>query len=118
MAAIIHPLTSCSKVRQLGTSPARAGLCPWSGDAACQTNRDAAAASRLLATRFAMVEPVDLGKRVCRDADDDAVLGTAMAGKCACLITGDRDLLDLKTYRGMPILPPQQFWKFEAERPD
>lgn len=76
---------------------------------------DAAAAARLLGSRFAMVEPMDLGGPVCRDADDDPVLGTALAGRCTCLITGDRDLLVLKTFRGVAILSPQQFWRFEAE---
>jgi putative PIN family toxin of toxin-antitoxin system len=76
---------------------------------------EAAEARRLLAARFALVEPVDLGERVSRDATDDAVLATAVAGRCACLITGDRGLLDLKTYRTIVILPPNQFWKFEAE---
>lgn len=45
--------------------------------------RDAMAAARLLESRFAMVEPVELGERVCRDADDDPVLATAVAGRCA-----------------------------------
>ncbi|MGH9794970.1 MAG: putative toxin-antitoxin system toxin component, PIN family [Candidatus Acidiferrales bacterium] len=81
------------------------------------SRREATAAAHLLASRFAMVEPVELGERVCRDADDDPVLATAVAGHCACLITGDRDLLSLKEFRGVVILSPQQFWKFEAEGP-
>jgi putative PIN family toxin of toxin-antitoxin system len=81
------------------------------------SRRDSDAAVRLLASRFAMVDPVELGQRVCRDPHDDPVLGTALAGRCACLITGDRDLLSLRSFRGIAILSPQQFWKFEAEEP-
>ena len=80
------------------------------------TRLDAAAAARLLSTRFSKVRPANLGERVSRDPQDDPVLGTAVAGRCACLVTGDRDLLVLKAYRGIAILAPQQFWKFEAER--
>ena len=34
---------------------------------------------------------------MCRDADDDVVLGTAIAGQCDAIVTGDKDLLDLGT---------------------
>jgi predicted nucleic acid-binding protein len=45
---------------------------------------------------------------VCRDPDDDVVLGTAVAGRCDAIVTGDKDLLDLTGYwrgqvrRGLP----------------
>jgi hypothetical protein len=50
---------------------------------------------------------------VCRDADDDIVLATAVAGSVDVLITGDKDLLVLEAHGGVPICTPRQF----AERP-
>ncbi len=51
---------------------------------------------------------------VCRDPDDDWVLATAAAGGCACLVTGDKDLLILKSFQGVTILAPSEFWAYEA----
>jgi uncharacterized protein len=62
-----------------------------------------------------VVEPIHIATPVSRDPDDDFVLATAVAGVCDCLVTGDNDLLTLKTYSGIPILPPHLFWAFEAE---
>ena len=41
---------------------------------------------------------------VCRDPDDDAILGCAIEGGANYLITGDKDLLVLKEFRGVRIL--------------
>lgn len=45
----------------------------------------------------------------CRDPDDDKLLETAMVGWADCLITGDRDLLEMSPFREIPILPPAAF---------
>jgi predicted nucleic acid-binding protein len=50
-----------------------------------------------------------LAARVRRDADDDIVLGTAMAAGADLLVTGDNDLLVLGTYAGIKIVTPRQF---------
>ncbi len=71
---------------------------------------------RLLRTRLEVVEPVALGHPVCRDPDDDVVLGTAMAGRCDAIVTGDRDLLDLVTHREIAIVSPRGFWSYESQR--
>lgn len=55
------------------------------------------------------VEPEPLGKRICRDKDDDVVLATGLAGKADVIVTGDDDLLVLKEFRGIRILSPRQF---------
>lgn len=55
------------------------------------------------------VEPEPLDERVCRDEDDDVVLGTALAGKADVIVTGDEDLLVLKKLRGIEILSARQF---------
>jgi len=71
---------------------------------------------KLLRTRLRMVEPIALGAQVCRDADDDVVLGTAIAGQCDAIVSGDKDLLDLGSYREIPIVSPRAFWSFESHR--
>ncbi len=45
----------------------------------------------------------------CRDKDDLPVLGTLTAGQADCLVTGDKDLLVLRQFKGLPILSPRQF---------
>lgn len=71
---------------------------------------------KLLRTRLEVVEPVALDSPVCRDPDDDVVLGTAIAGRCQAIVTGDRDLLDLVTHRDIAIVSPRAFWSFESQR--
>jgi putative PIN family toxin of toxin-antitoxin system len=71
---------------------------------------------RLLRTRCDEVEPVVLESQVSRDPDDDVVLGTAIAGRCEGIVTGDKDLLDLVTHQGIVIVSPRGFWSFESQR--
>jgi len=70
-------------------------------------------AVQLLRSRVTVVVPSGLGGRVCRDPKDDPILGTAIQGNCQCIITGDKDLLALKKYRGIKIISPGDFWKYE-----
>ncbi|MCY4377747.1 MAG: putative toxin-antitoxin system toxin component, PIN family [Spirochaetaceae bacterium] len=49
----------------------------------------------------------------CRDPDDDKVLEVALMGAADCIVTGDQDLLELASFRGLPILAPANF----LERP-
>ncbi len=51
---------------------------------------------------------------VCRDADDDEVLATAMAGQADFIVTGDDDLLALKNYQHIPIITPAEAVKMLA----
>jgi hypothetical protein len=44
------------------------------------------------------------------DPDDLPVLGTAVAGKAECLVTGDKKLLAMECYQGIPILSPRMFY--------
>jgi putative PIN family toxin of toxin-antitoxin system len=55
------------------------------------------------------VEPPPLATPACRDADDDWVLATAIAGQAEAIVTGDGDLLELVAYQGVAILSPRQF---------
>ena len=72
-------------------------------------------ATSLLRGSAELVTPVPLHPQVCRDRDDDWVLATARAGRVDCIIAGDKDLLSLGSFDGIPILLPGHFWRHEAE---
>lgn len=55
------------------------------------------------------VVPASLSQPVCRDPDDDLVLGTALAAHADVIVTGDDDLLVLKAFGGSRILSPRHF---------
>jgi uncharacterized protein len=79
--------------------------------------REAGKAVSLLRSRFEVVEPTRLPAESCRDANDVVVIGTAVAGHCELLVTGDRDLLDLERYENVRIVSPAAFWRVEVESP-
>jgi putative PIN family toxin of toxin-antitoxin system len=54
-----------------------------------------------------VVEAQPLAVRVCHDAADDWILATALAAQADALVTGDKDLLVLGRYAGIPILTPR-----------
>ena len=58
-----------------------------------------------------MVLPARVVASACRDPDDLPVLGTAVAGRADMLVTGDRDLLELKRHGGIPILTPRECYE-------
>jgi len=76
---------------------------------------DVASAIAELQGEVEVVHPDPLPTPVSRDADDDWVIATALAGTCDCIVTGDADLLVLKAYQGITILQPRDFWEFELE---
>ena len=45
----------------------------------------------------------------CRDPDDDKLLETALMGEADCLVTGDRDLLEMSPFQDIPIVTPVGF---------
>jgi uncharacterized protein len=55
------------------------------------------------------VEAQPLEAPVCRDADDDWVLATALSGDAEMIVTGDADLLSLESFRGIAIFSPRGF---------
>jgi len=57
------------------------------------------------------VTPAEVPADACRDADDRAVLGTALAAQAECLITGDKDLLSLGSFQEIAILSPREFYE-------
>ena len=63
----------------------------------------------MIAAEF--VTPEEIPGDACRDPNDLPILGTALAGRAEVIITGDKDLLALQAFRGIPILRPGEFWK-------
>ncbi len=63
----------------------------------------------LLREHANMVYPIPIAPGVCRDPDDLKVLSLAVASKADYIVTGDKDLLVLKKYGGIPILSPRSF---------
>jgi putative PIN family toxin of toxin-antitoxin system len=76
----------------------------------------ASAAVALIRSQTELVKPLPLAESVCRDPDDDWVLATALTGNCNCIVTGDKDLLVLTAFAGIPIIAPGAFWRYESER--
>ncbi|MDE1921751.1 MAG: putative toxin-antitoxin system toxin component, PIN family [Candidatus Omnitrophica bacterium] len=48
---------------------------------------------------------------VCRDPEDNQVLADAQLNKVDFILTGDKDLLSLGTFEGIPIISPGEYWK-------
>ena len=55
-----------------------------------------------------VIEPPPLPLPVCRDPDDDEVLALAIAAKVELIVSGDNDLLSLRSFQGIPILAPAE----------
>ena len=56
-----------------------------------------------------LVTPQKIPKPVSRDPKDDFLLAAAVAGKADALVTGDKDLLVLGSYEGIPIMTSSKF---------
>jgi uncharacterized protein len=51
-----------------------------------------------------------------RDPDDNAVLECAVEGKAGFIVSGDRDLLELKSFRGVEIVRASEFLTILAKQ--
>jgi putative PIN family toxin of toxin-antitoxin system len=61
-----------------------------------------------LAQEGALV-PGTASVRASRDPEDDKFLAAAVQARARYVVTGDKDLLDLKAYRGVRMIRPAQF---------
>lgn len=70
-----------------------------------------AARETLLRSLHPIVEvvPVIQVIRACRDSKDDMFLEAAVNGRADVLITGDKDLLALHPFAGIPIITPADY---------
>lgn len=77
------------------------------------TSEIAGEAIEILKSRSYLVTPSPISP-ICRDADDDAILATAITGQCALIITGDKDLLVLRKVENVTITNPATFARDEG----
>jgi putative PIN family toxin of toxin-antitoxin system len=74
------------------------------------TNEQADVVADLLRQQCEVIAPADVPGGAFEDADDLPILGTAAAGRADCLVTGDKRLLALGDYQGIPLLSPRELY--------
>ena len=60
---------------------------------------------------FEIVESVKDVKGVCRDSEDDKFISCALSTSADYIVTGDKDLSDLKLYKSVKIIKASDFLK-------
>jgi len=60
---------------------------------------------------FIKGKTADTTEKLCRDPNDNQILADALINNIKILITGDKDLLELKTYKTVNIVSPKDYWK-------
>ena len=63
----------------------------------------------VLVEQVCRVETHGLFSGACRDPNDDAILETAVNAHARLLVAGDKDLLALKSFQGIAIVPPAEY---------
>jgi putative PIN family toxin of toxin-antitoxin system len=66
----------------------------------------------LLMSKAELVMPLETISLIEGDPSDNKFLEAALEGKTDYIISGDRHLLELKTFRGIPILTAREFIEF------
>lgn len=61
--------------------------------------------------QFIRGKTADTVERISRDPKDDQILADAVINEIDIIITGDKDLLELKDYKGIKIIMPKDYWK-------
>lgn len=81
------------------------------------TEREIIALLQMLAQESVLVSG-RVTLKASRDPEDDKFLAAAIEGQARYVVSGDRDLLDVKAYRGIRIVRPAVFLKIlrRAER--
>jgi putative PIN family toxin of toxin-antitoxin system len=74
------------------------------------TTEQADVVTVMLRQQCEVVEPAEVPADAFGDADDLPVLGTAVAGRADCLVTGDKRLLGLGAYEGIPLLSHRELY--------
>ena len=64
---------------------------------------------KIIELRSEMVEPVSFSQPVCSDPDDDKFLEAAIAAGAGYVVSGDKALLNLKSYHMVQVVRPSRF---------
>lgn len=70
---------------------------------------------KVLRSNAEILEPEDVQTAACRDPDDLMILGLVAPGNADAIVTGDKDLLVIKKYKGARIMTPRGFWESNKE---
>jgi putative PIN family toxin of toxin-antitoxin system len=70
---------------------------------------DLGPALELVAATATLVASPPLEDPVSRDPDDDKFVACAVAAEIEFIVSGDRDLLEVSTFRGVRVLTPREF---------
>lgn len=60
---------------------------------------------------YSKIIKADQKVNICRDPEDNMIIECAIAGKVKYIVTGDKDLLALKSTHGISIITPRTFIK-------
>ena len=60
---------------------------------------------------FEIIEVVKAVKGVCRNPGDDKFISCALSASADCIVSGDKDLFDLKQYKSAKIIKASDFLK-------
>lgn len=61
--------------------------------------------------KFSKQFTVTVKVTLCRDPDDDKFLSLAKAARASSIVSGDKDLMVLKSFENIPIVTPSEFLK-------
>lgn len=61
--------------------------------------------------QFIEGKTANIVEKISRDPKDDQILADAVTNEIDVIITGDKDLLELKNYKGIKIIMPKDYWK-------
>jgi putative PIN family toxin of toxin-antitoxin system len=67
-----------------------------------------------LLARLAIMVEITHPVQSCRDPKDNKFLEVAFNGRADVIISGDADLLELNPFRGIPILSPREFLRYDV----
>jgi putative PIN family toxin of toxin-antitoxin system len=67
---------------------------------------------KFLRQKIELISPEKLDPKTCRDPNDLTVLGLVAPGDAQAIVTGDKDLLVIEVFKGVPIMTPRAFWEF------
>ena len=95
----VIPLATAATLNELRTTLARDKFT----DYALKANQSIDEIIDTLSKISILVEAATVPDGMVRDPKDEMMLACAVGGKADCIVSGDQDLLTLKSYEGIPI---------------